>query len=465
MPDTEDTAPEPSWPQPHAPIGWGGAAAPPATPGHPVWPAPPPMWGAVPPVPPAPPSSSPPSPGPDLVPLFPTARPRSRRLPWALGLAAIVIVAGGVGAGVTLAVTNGSTTSPGSSPLPTAITRGPGGPLNVTSIAARVEPATVDITANGPDGEDQGTGMILTASGTVLTNNHVIDGSMTLKAQVNGSGTSYTATVLGTDATDDVALLQLYGGPGFKTVTIGDSGAVKVGDQVVAIGNALALPGQETVTSGIISNTKRSISVNNPSTGLSEDLTNMFQTSAPLNPGNSGGPLVDSAGHVIAMNTAVAASTSSGETATNVGFAIPIDKAMAIARLIYAGKTSTTVQIGPHAIMGVEVTSVPCAEGQNGCTGLGSSSTIFGTTPSTYRAPTGNGAVILGVVSGAPAQKAGLATGDVIVSVDGHDIASPVALTVQLDRRKVGQKVTIAWVAVNGKHYSSSLTLIQGPNL
>ena len=214
--------------------------------------------------------------------------------------------------------------------------------------------------------------MILTSSGTVLTNNHVIDGSMTLKAQVDGSGTSYTATVLGTDATDDVALLQLHGRSDFKTVTIGDSSAIKVGDQVVAIGNALALPGQETVTSGIISATKRSISVSNPSTGLSEDLSDMFQTSAPINPGNSGGPLVDSAGHVIAMNTAVAATTSSGQSASNVGFAIPINQAMAIARLIYAGKASATVQIGPHAIMGVEVTSVPCAEGQDGCTGLGS---------------------------------------------------------------------------------------------
>jgi len=323
----------------------------------------------------------------------------------------------------------------------------------------------VDITANGPDGEDEGTGMILTASGTVLTNNHVVDGSTTLRAQVDGSGTSYTATVLGTDATDDVALLQLHGGPGFKTVTVGDSSSVKVGDQVVAVGNALALPGQETVTSGIISATKRSITISNPSTGLSENLSNLFQTSAAINPGNSGGPLVDSAGHVIAMNTAVAANASSSQGATNVGFAIPIDKAMAIASLIYAGKPSAIIEIGPHAIMGVEVTSVACAEGQDGCTGLGSTSTIFGTTPSTYRAPTSNGAVILAVVSGSPAQKAGLAAGDVIVGVDGHSITSPIMLTTQMNLHKVGQKVTVDWLAVNGQRHSSSLTLIQGPNV
>ena len=215
--------------------------------------------------------------------------------------------------------------------------------------------------------------MVLTASGTVLTNNHVVAGSTTLRAQVDGSGSAYTATVLGTDSTDDVALLQLHGGDHFKTVTIGDSGAVGVGDQVVAIGNALALPGQETVTNGIISATKRKISVSDPTTGLSENLSGLFQTSAAINPGNSGGPLVDSAGHVIGMNTAQAASAGSGQGASNVGFAIPINQAMAIARLIYAGKASATVEIGPHAIMGVEVTSVACAEGQDGCTGLGAS--------------------------------------------------------------------------------------------
>ena len=337
--------------------------------------------------------------------------------------------------------------------------------MNVGSIAARVEPATVDVTAYGPNGGDEGTGMVLTASGTVLTNNHVVAGSTTLRAQVDGSGTAYTATVLGTDSTDDVALLQLHGGNHFKTVTIGDSGAVGVGDQVVAIGNALALPGQETVTNGIISATKRRISVSDPTTGLSESLSGLFQTSAAINPGNSGGPLVDSAGHVIGMNTAQAASGGSGQGASNVGFAIPINQAMAIARLIYAGKASAAIEIGPHAIMGVEVTSVPCAEGQDGCTGLGAPQTIFGSGPTTYRAPTGKGAVILSVVSGSPAQKAGLAAGDVIVEVDGRAITSPLALTAQMGRHKVGDKVTTIWLGEDGRRHASSLKLIQGPNI
>jgi S1-C subfamily serine protease len=191
----------------------------------------------------------------------------------------------------------------------------------------------------------------------------------------------------------------------------------------------------------------------------------LFQTSAAINPGNSGGPLVDSAGHVIGMNTAQAASTGSGQSASNVGFAIPMNKAMAIARLIYAGKATASVQIGPHAIMGVEVTSVACAEGQDGCTGLGATSSPFGTPPTTYRAPASQGAVVLAVVSGAPAQKAGLAAGDVIVSVDGRAVTSPTMLTARLGLHKVGDNVSISWLGENGQRHSSSLKLIQGPNV
>jgi S1-C subfamily serine protease len=392
-------------------------------------------------------------------------------MPWALGVV-VALVAGGAGAAIALAV-KGSPAPAGTSspPLPTAAPAGPSGPstsgINVGAIAARVEPATVDITANGPDGEDEGTGMVLTASGTVLTNNHVVDGSTSLAAQVDGTGKAYTATVLGTDATDDVALLQLHGGARFKVVTIGNSDAITVGDQVVAVGNALALSGQETVTNGIISATQRSISVSDPSTGLNENLTGLFQTSAAINPGNSGGPLVASDGRVIGMNTAQAASTGSGQGASNVGFAIPINKAMAIARLIYAGKATPTVQIGPHAIMGVEVTSVACAEGKDGCAGLGAPATpfLFGSPATTYRAPTSRGAVVLSVVSGTPAEKAGLAEGDVIVSVDGRAISSPDMLTARLDLHKVGDRVTVSWLDQNGQRHSSTVKLVQGPNV
>ncbi|MGH9106246.1 MAG: S1C family serine protease [Acidimicrobiales bacterium] len=397
------------------------------------------------------------------------SRPQ-RQPPWRLAalLAATAVAAGGAGAGITFAFA-GASSSPSTGPLPTAApgNAAPGSSsLDVRGIVAKIEPATVDITATGPLGKDEGTGMVLTASGVVLTNNHVINGSTALTARVDGTGKRYTARVLGTDTTEDVALLALHGGHGFKTVTIGDSSSVSVGDQVVAIGNALALPGPETVTSGIISATHRSISVSDPATQASENLQGLFQTSAAISSGNSGGPLVDSAGRVIGMNTAAASSNGANITASNVGFAIPINKAMSIARQVQAGHASATVQIGPHAIMGVDVTTVACAEGHApNCPGLGAGS--FGGFPfgaGQYTAPVSKGAVVAGVVDGSPAAKAGLATGDVITSIDGSRVSSNQELVSTMNLHRVGQKVTVGWVDQNGHHHSAALSLVKGAN-
>jgi S1-C subfamily serine protease len=335
----------------------------------------------------------------------------------------------------------------------------------VAAVAAKVEPATVDISASGPLGADAGTGMIISSSGLVLTNNHVIDDSMTLTAQINGAGKRYSATVVGADPTDDVALLQLHGGSDFKIVQIGDSAAVVLGQPVVAIGNALDLPGPETVTDGVISATNRNVPVSDPVTGLQEDLKDAFQTSAPISSGNSGGPLVDAAGQVIGINTA-AASSSEANNASDIGFAIPINRAMAIVQRIEAGKASSTIFIGVHAIMGVTVTSVACAEGQDNCPGLGSS--LLGGLPfgfSTYTAPVAKGAVIEQVEAGSPATNAGMNVGDVITSVDGKPVTSVSSLTKLMSGRKAGDSVTVGWVDQEGAHRSATLILVRGPNV
>jgi S1-C subfamily serine protease len=149
-----------------------------------------------------------------------------------------------------------------------------------------------------------------------------------------------------------------------------------------------------------------------------------------------------------------------------VGFAIPINTAMGIANQIQAGKPSTTVQIGPRAIMGVEVTTVACAEGKDGCTALGSSP--FSGIPfiggSGYTAPVRQGAVVSAVEQGDPAQGAGLVSGDVITSINGAAISSPTELTGQMNLQKVGGKVTVDWVDPNGRRRSATLSLVQGPN-
>ena len=180
--------------------------------------------------------------------------------------------------------------------------------LNIPAIAAKVDPATVDITSilSTEDAEAEGTGMILTSNGEVLTNNHVIAGATTITAQVDGKGQKFTVKVLGADPTDDVALVLLEGASGLPHVTTANSSAVKVGDPVVAIGNALGLGGTPTVTSGIISALGRSITASDEGATTSEHLKGLLQTDAPINPGNSGGPLVNAAGQVIGMDTAAA---------------------------------------------------------------------------------------------------------------------------------------------------------------
>lgn len=399
---------------------------------------------------------------------------RRRRGAMATTFVVTALLSGAAGAGIALAVNNQPSTSQSTASLPTASQdKGPV-PLNtnidIRAVAQKVEPATVDITASDPGGQqDEGTGMVLTRSGLVLTNNHVVEGSTSLVAQVDGAGRKYPVTVLGVDPSQDVALLQLHGGSAWKTLRIGNSNAVSVGDAVLAIGNALALPGPETVTYGIISATSRSITVSDPSAATPESLRGLFQTSAAISSGDSGGPLVDAAGQVIGMDTAAASGNGSGVTASDVGFAIPINRAMSIARLILDGKASSTIDIGTKAIMGVKVLTVACSEGEApGCQNLGAAnpfsgpfSGFFGS--GEYTAPASKGAVVTDLVPGSPAAQAGLAIGDVITSLDGKAVSTPLQLTAALKGDKVGQDVTVGWVATDSSRHTAGLRLMSAP--
>ncbi len=214
----------------------------------------------------------------------------------------------------------------------------------VASVVSKVEPAVVSVTSQvvvnqaGPFGYGsyqasatlEGTGMIVTSSGEVITNDHVVSGARSISVTLNGSSRSYAARLVGANATDDVALLQIEGVSGLPTVTFGNSAHVAVGDSVVAIGNALGLGSSPTVTTGIISAENRTITAANDASGSTETLYGMFQTDAAINPGNSGGPLVDSAGDVIAMNTAGAGQSSSGTTSENIGFSIPSNEILSL---------------------------------------------------------------------------------------------------------------------------------------
>ena len=295
--------------------------------------------------------------------------------------------------------------------------------------------------------------MILSSNGVVLTNNHVVEGSTHLTATTVVAGKKYQATVIGVDPTDDVALIKLQGASGLKTVQVGDSAKVTLGTGVVAIGNAGGTGGSPTVTSGTITALGRTITASDSGSGQNtETLHNMLQTNAPIAEGDSGGALANAAGQVIGMNTA-ANSQSLGGAGTSMGFAIPIDRALSIAKKIAAGNTSGGILIGPKGFMGVGVDAVKDA---SAC--LAQSGVQPG-----YQVPAHSGALVCNVYQGTPAYKAGVRPGDVITGVSGQSVSTANGLTGVMLKYKPGATVSLTWVDTNKQSHTSSLTLINGP--
>jgi S1-C subfamily serine protease len=384
--------------------------------------------------------------------------PRRTRRVLVGALGAVVLLAaigGGVLIGKSSTPTKAQTTA--TQPIPSPSKSGSPGTnakINVAAIAAKVDPAVVDITSiiSSTGEEAAGTGMILTSNGEVLTNNHVVAGGTSITAQIDGKGATYKVRVLGTDTKQDVALVQLEGVSGLPTVSIGNSSNLQVGDPVVAIGNALDLKGPPTVTQGIVSALGRSISASDAGSGVTENLSGLIQTDAPINPGNSGGPLVNASGQVIGMDTA-AASGSSTQSATNIGFAIPINEAIAIAQQIQQGKGSSMVTINNKGFIGVEVITIAQAEAAP--TG------VFG---EQYPTPgTNKGAYVAGLLQGTPAVQSGLKEGDVITAVNGTAIATPAALGAILSKDKPGQSVRVTWIDPSGAKHTASIALAARP--
>ncbi len=375
----------------------------------------------------------------------------------ALAVSALIgaVVGGSVGAAVVaLAGSNSQTQT-----IVKEIAPGPAftssGQATVRSVLTKVQPAVVSIEASttpsppvvGGYGftspaqtvQNEGTGMIISANGFVLTNNHVISGSTSVSVTLFGRSTASPATVVGTDPTDDIALLKISGASGLPTVSFGDSSLVQVGDEVVAIGNALGLGGAPTVTQGIISAEGRSIQAGDTSSGTVETLTNMLQTDAAINPGSSGGPLVDTAGQVIGMTTAVASSSSGNAAAQNIGFAIPINKVKQLLPLVERGGAQST-----GGYLGADVVSVtPSVQSS---LGLAVSA----------------GALVTQIVTGSPAEAAGLQLYDVIVAVDSTQIVSADALSSALGLAKPGETVTLT-VSRSLLRLSMQVTLSRAP--
>jgi S1-C subfamily serine protease len=323
--------------------------------------------------------------------------------------------------------------------------------LTTSQIAAQVNPGVVDIvsTLGYQGGTAAGTGMVLTSTGEILTNNHVIQGATSIKVTDVGNGRTYTAKVVGYDKPQDVAVLQLNGASGLKTVSLSSTSA-QTGQTVVALGNAGGKGGTPSVATGKVTAVNQAITASDASAGTSEQLTGLTRTNANIQPGDSGGPLVNTQGQVIGMNTAASSSisttgfqTQNGQAQTQA-FAIPISQASSIANQIEAGTASSTVHIGASAFLGVQVTS--------------SSAGFFGGGNSA-----GNGATVAGVVAGSAAAQAGLTQGDQITSVAGQTITSSSDVSSVLSSHHPGDKVSISWTDSAGQSHTATVVLTTGP--
>jgi S1-C subfamily serine protease len=400
------------------------------------------------------------------------------------------VLAASIGAGVTVALDNQSSSaasgiSSSDVPAPRNNAAGSGSsasPLNVAAVQRKVDPGLVDIksTLKYQSETADGTGMILSSTGLVLTNNHVIDGATSVTAElVLKQGRTYQARVVGYDDVDDVALLQLVGASGLTTVNFGNSAQVSLGTPVLALGNAEGRGGV-TPAQGIIDALNRSIQASDQGSGTTENLSHMLQTDAPIRQGDSGGALANNAGQVIGMITAANTSTSSqsGSSGGTLGYAIPVNSALSIARQIAGENASSTVYLGLPGFLGVQVADsssanprqqaadeeqsggggVTPARNQAACQNTNNQLSI----PASI-APADSGALILGVLCGTPAQTEGLTAGDVILAVDGQAVTTPSSLSSITARYHPGTVVSVRWQGIAGARHTTSMKLTVGP--
>lgn len=362
--------------------------------------APPPFpWISPPPPPPPPP---PPVDAPN----------RHRRLAIALAAvaAAILVLA------LVWLLLNGHQTA--ATPLPSALT----------------DQAIVNINGDIPQGSIAGTGMVMTPGGLVLTNNHVVANTTSLTAQLAGRGPIYQAVVVGVDPTQDVAVIQLVGANGLPITPFDTSGLVAVGDLVTGRGNALGRNGAPVPAHGAVTSLDETIMVQDEAATIVETLDGVVCFNAPIQAGDSGGPLLNANGEVIGMDTAGSLNTATGAKAT-WGCAIPITRALSIATQIEAGTPSPYFEAGHRGVLGVTVNT----------------------------RSTGAGCTVISVTPGDAASSAGIIAGDVITAVATLPVTSSANFNTVMQDRRPGDSVAVTWRDSAGASHSAVAVLSAGP--
>jgi S1-C subfamily serine protease len=315
------------------------------------------------------------------------------------------------------------------------------GATDVTSIARNTTLSIVNIDVSstsqgspftqGGTQSGTGSGVIYTADGYIITNNHVVEGANDITVTL-ASGTELKAKVTGTDPENDIAVIKVDKG-GLPAISVGDSDGLAVGQLVVAVGSPLGF--EQTVTAGVISALHRTVGASDQSSGQSEVLTDLIQTDAAINPGNSGGALCDGGSKLIGINALIASQSGGSE---GIGFAIPIDTAKKVADDIIAGRKVS------HPYIGV------------------SGQSLSPDIASQYNLPVEQGAYVTRVVTGSPAEKAGIKSGDIIVSVDGQPVKAIDDLLAAVRKKGVGGVVKIDFYEGNNKK-SASVTIAEEP--
>ncbi|CAN5393153.1 trypsin-like peptidase domain-containing protein [soil metagenome] len=373
----------------------------------------------------------------------PRPRWRPRSVVIAASVGALVIACGATGIAATARVISlQAEASSSSSSAGTNATllpqRGSSGAMSRATETTSATPATaaqsvgivvIDTVLKYEGAEAAGTGIVLTPSGEILTNNHVIDGATGISVTVISTGKTYTADVVGTDATSDIAVLQLEGATGLATAALDSTSEVAVSDAVTAVGNAGGT-GALSAAAGTVTAVDQTITAAGESGSDPETLHGLIETDADVVSGDSGGPLYDTDGEVIGIDTAA----SSG-SAQVTGYAIPIATALGIVTQIESGVETDQITIGYPAFLGVAIAQAT------------------GTTA---------GATISGVVTGTPAESAGLVAGDTITTVNGTAITSGSQLSSLLGGHEPGDSVTIGWTDAAGSAQTATVTLIEG---
>jgi S1-C subfamily serine protease len=316
----------------------------------------------------------------------------------------------------------------------------------VDRLAAKITPSLVDVeTEIGNLGlGGAGSGIVIGASGEVLTNNHVINQATTVEVVTKSNQKRYPAKVVGYDRNHDVAVLQIQGPGRLFPAAIGDSTAIRIGEPILGIGNAGGAGGKPIRAPGKVNNMGRSISTSDELTGSTEQLKGLIEILADIRPGDSGGPLVNEAGQVIGVNTAASVNYKTS-VPNGTGYSIPINDAMEIVRVIRSGRSTDEVHVGPTGIIGIAVAGP--ALGPDGHISPGAKP----------------GATVTAVGNGTPGESAGLQRGDTIVSVEGTQIDSPTRLTALTGRHRPGDRMNVEWVTQAGQRRTGVVVLDDGP--